>query len=147
MAGYGPPPAERRRRRNADTYADVQVTVSADTVPAEVPPLPGARRFLKPTRDWYETWCKSPQAAAFIDTDWQRLHMLAPIVDQYFREPSPKLLAEIRLNESLLGATHVDRLRGRIKVEQRSTTSDRGTADNVADLMAERRRRLMSDAS
>ena len=146
MAGYGPPPAERRRRRNADTYADVQVTVSADAV-VEAPPLPGAKRYLKSTRDWYATWCASPQAAAFTGTDWQRLHMLAPLVDQYFREPSPKLFAEIRLNESLLGATHTDRLRARIKVERKSPSPDRGAAGNVADLMAARRRRLMSDAS
>ena len=146
MAGYGPAPAERRRRRNADTYADVQVTVSADAT-AAAPPLPNADKYLDATRDWYETWAASPQAAVFVGTDWQRLHMLAPLVDQYFRLPDSKLLAEIRLNESLLGATHVDRLRARIKVEPKSAAADRADAGNVTDLTRARRRRLMSDAS
>lgn len=66
--------------------------------------------------------------------------MLAPLVQAYFAEPTTKLLAEIRLNEGLLGATHADRLRARIKVEQ-----PRARSAKVTD-MASRRRRV-SDAS
>jgi len=116
VRGRGPAPKENRRRRNADTYEGHQVTV-AEGVPVDSPVLPGAREYLKRTRDWYDAWRSSPQAQTFTVTDWQRLHMLAPIVDRYFREPTTALMAEIRLNESLLGATHADRLRARIKVE------------------------------
>jgi hypothetical protein len=52
----------------------------------------------------------------FTATDWQRLHMLAPLVEQYFAEPKQALLAEIRLNEQLLGATVVDRQRARMRI-------------------------------
>lgn len=84
--------------------------------PVEAPALPG--RWPAAVKNWYETWCSSPQAQTFTVTDWQRLHMLAPLVDRYFKMPDKALMAEIRLNESLLGATHADRLRARIKVEK-----------------------------
>jgi len=139
----GPPPSENKRRRNADTFEDQAVTVAAD---AEVrgPELPHSTLYGPQTIAWYETWRRAPQAAAFVGTDWQRLAMLAPLVDTYFLEPSTKLLAEIRLNESLLGATHVDRLRARIKVEQPKAPA--APPAGVADMNAARRRR-MSDAS
>jgi hypothetical protein len=115
MAGSGPPPKERRRRQNADIYADVQATVSPD---GEVrgPKLAGT--WLPETVEWHETWRRAPQAATFVDTDWMRLRMLAALVEDYFGNPHHLKLAEIRLNESLLGATHVDRLKARMKIEQ-----------------------------
>ena len=113
----GPPPKENRRRRNADPYAGLEVAVSAAST-ASAPALPRAEGYLSQTCDWYATWAASPQAQTFTMTDWQRLHMLAPIVDRYFHEPTISLMAEIRLNESLLGATHADRLRARMKVEK-----------------------------
>jgi hypothetical protein len=51
----------------------------------------------------------------FTEVEWQRLHMLAETVERYF-EGRLDLLGEIRLNESLLGATAVDRLRARVKI-------------------------------
>lgn len=143
MAGNGPPPSERKVRRNKDPLEEQAVTVPADAVP-DAPELPHAVLYGPQTRAWYETWTRAPQAAAFTVTDWQRLHMLAPLVEAYFLDPSTKLFAEIRLNESLLGATHADRLRGRIKVEQPKPAAVRPA--DVPDL-TERRRRLMNDAS
>lgn len=119
----GPPPKENRRRRNADAYAGQEVTV-AQAGAVEAPPLPG--RQSAAVKRWYETWCSSPQAQTFTVTDWQRLHMLAPLVARYFRMPDKALMAEIRLNESLLGATHADRLRARIKVEKQPTEVPEG---------------------
>ena len=117
MAGNGPPPKEQRRRRNADTYEGLQSTVSADDPPSEVPEMPEGD-WLPETVEWWEDWCASPQAKLFLATDWRRLRMLVPLVDKYHSEPEGKTLAEIRLNESLLGATHTDRLKARIKVER-----------------------------
>lgn len=143
MAGNGPPPAENKRRRNADTFEDAAVTVSADGI-TSAPPLPGAKNYRPETRAWYETWTKAPQAAVFTVTDWQRLHMLAPIVDAFWAIPSTKLLSEIRLNESLLGATHLDRLRGRLKIEPPKPSPKRPPA-GVTDLT--QRRRRLTDAT
>ncbi|MCK9921613.1 hypothetical protein MXD61_06870 [Frankia sp. AgPm24] len=146
MAGQGPAPAERRRRRNADPAAAAGVTVPADGLPFQAPPLPYATRYLQATRVWYRTWTEAPHAAAFISTDWQRLHMLAPLVDGYWRainehqvRAAKELLVEIRLSESLLGATHADRLRGRIVIERPKLAPGR-PAGAVTDLAARRRR-------
>lgn len=141
MAGNGPPPSQRKRRRNADLHADAAVTVPSE--PAEFgPPLPDEEKYRTQTCVWYRTWRESPQAAAFEATDWQRLHMLAPLVDAYWGEPRKELLSEIRLNESLLGATHVDRLRARITIERpgRAQTQAPATGAGVSDLTARRRR-------
>lgn len=145
MAGTGPPPAEKKRRRNADPYEDMKVTVPAAGSPASPSALPGADGFSEQTRAWYRTWCSAPQAKAFTVTDWQRLHMLAHLVDAFFARPTKELMGEIRLNESLLGATHADRLRGRIKVEgeESSEPSDSAAKDEVAA----KRRQRMKDAS
>lgn len=123
----GPPPKENRRRRNADTYADVQTTVKAAAPQLRGPVLSEATcglmddfppRSIELTEKWWDTWRRSPLTEAFLDTDWSRLAMLAPMVAKYFTHPHHLMLAEIRQNESLLGATHVDRLKARIKVER-----------------------------
>ena len=134
MPGMGPPPSANRRRTNADTFTPTD-TVAADGR-TRGPALKGT--YSAQTRAWYTTWRKSPQSLVFTPTDWQRLTMLAPLVDLYFREPDVKLLTEIRQNESLLGATHLDRLRGRMKVEQ--VAKSRPTA--VAAPSDDYRRRL-----
>ncbi len=115
MAGNGPAPSPNRRRRNADTYANVQAQVVEDGK-VRGPELVG--RFRHETREWHNTWRRSAQAATFLPTDWTRLAMLAHLVDDYFDNPHHLKLAEIRQNESLLGATHVDRLKARIRVEK-----------------------------
>jgi hypothetical protein len=73
--------------------------------------LPDPERFGARTVEWYRNWRRTPQSAQFTVTDWQRLHMLALVVEQFFQVPDTKLMAEIRLNEERLGATPVDRLR------------------------------------
>lgn len=122
----GPPPQERRRRRNADTYADVQTKVSAKASRVHGPTMFAAtggaldlydEPVRRLTERWWETWRRSPIAEHFLDTDWSRLIMLIPLVASYYASPHHMKLAEIRQNESLLGATHVDRLKARIKVE------------------------------
>lgn len=120
VPGLGPAPNPNRRRVNKDTFGGPQ-TVRADGR-TRGPALKGT--WSAATRSWYNTWRKSPQASLFTATDWQRLTMLAPLVERFFAEPDVKLMTEIRQNETLLGATHLDRLRTRISIE----TSDRQSA-------------------
>lgn len=128
----GPAPSPQRRRRNADTFSDVQVTVSAEVVHQHGPDFDDAMGGLIELFDpavcdlvhqWWDTWRSAPMAEAFLATDWERLRMLAPLVASYYVRPHYTKLAEIRQNESLLGATHVDRLRARIKVERPEPTT------------------------
>lgn len=99
-------------RRNPPTHGEV---VLQDDGQRRGPALSGA--YSAETLSWYETWRTAPQAALFLATDWSRLVLLAPIVDAYFRRPSAAALSEIRMNEERLGATVVDRMRARIRVE------------------------------
>lgn len=134
MAGNGPAPSPNRRRRNADTYADVQTKVQA--APSSDLRGPGlAEATCNASLDWdpqiralvsrwWDTWRRSPLAVAFLNTDWSRLAMLAPLVASYYARPHYTKLAEIRQSESLLGATHVDRLKARIRVEATAPETD-----------------------
>jgi hypothetical protein len=85
------------------------------------------------TCGWWDVWANSEQAGHFTATSWQRLRMLLPLVDAYWREPSRHLLAEIRQNESKLGATPEDLMRLRWKIETPPTPpSTRGLFDHVS---------------
>lgn len=107
MGGRGPAPKDPsvRVRRNKEVRHQLETTA------VEAPALPGASKFPAVVRAWYKTWCECPQAQRFTQTDWQRLHMLAPLVAAYYEEPKATILSEIRINESLLGATEADRQR------------------------------------
>lgn len=138
MPGNGPVPKEGRIRRNADTVETIALDSSAGT---EAPKLRGYSKYSAATRSWWDTWCDSPQASAFTSTDWQRLAMLAPLVDLYWAEPKTALLAEIRLNEERLGATLADRQRLRMKLPGPNEESKRPALAPVADI-ADRRKSL-----
>lgn len=113
MAGRGPAPKpdDQRRRRNAPSTAEIRLVddgvVLGDPLPLGYPPE---------VVEWHETWRRSPQAKAFLATDWQRLRMLALVVSKFYLTGSKDLLAEIRQNEERLGATVVDRQRAKMTV-------------------------------
>ncbi|GAA0955740.1 hypothetical protein [Nonomuraea longicatena] len=115
------------------------ITLS-DVPPAvEAPRLRGYAKYSAATREWWDTWRSAPQSAAFTSTDWMRLAMLAPLVEQYHEEPRTAILAEIRLNEERLGATIADRQRLRMKLSGPKETKP--TLAPVADI-ADRRKAL-----
>ena len=117
MAGRGPTPKNPEDRQRRHATVPMTELVLGDT-PVNAPKLPGATKLLKATRDWYANWCASPNASQFTITDWQRLHMLSLLVDEFYRKPEKTLMAEIRLNESELGATVASRQRLRWTVKQ-----------------------------
>src|SRR5690606_40516623 len=91
-------------------------------------------------RQWYETWRRSPQAAYFLDTDWQRLGLLARAVAQVERKMSATLMGEIRMNEERLGATVTDRMRARMELEQ--AEQDKAPVLEIVDAKARLAERL-----
>ena len=137
MAGMGPAPSPNRRR-TTDTFNVEKVTVTADGR-TRGPAL--AADYGPEVRAWYATWRKSAQARAFTPTDWQRLLMVAYVVEK----PDVKLMTEIRQNEALLGATPLDRLRARIAVEPKDEPAARTGSRRPAEVTAisDRRRRLI----
>lgn len=163
MPGPPPNPPEQRRRRNKPDEFDV---LPADGYSGKVPvKLPTKYRaevhvvnydevagrnvkttevvestFLAATRAWFKTWTTSPQATRFTGTDWNRLLMLAPLVDQFNRTASKDLAAEIRQQEAALGATWGDRQRLRVRIGE----AEPGTpaADRKSSASTARRSRL-----
>lgn len=124
MAGSGPAPKPdaQRRRRNTPTHGAERVVLDDGTLRGPelsdvCPVIPTDDAIRHAVLLWWDTWRRSPQSAVFTSTDWQRLGMIAPLVSAYWTEPTTAIMAEIRLNEERLGATHTDRLKARIRVE------------------------------
>lgn len=139
-------PEGQRRRRNAPTL-DSQTITPDDVVrgPA-LEDATGLMTWSRGTYRWYHTWRTSPQAQLFLPTDWERLILLAPMVENYLKRPTAAAMSEIRMNEERLGATVVDRLRARIGVageddlgDETSETSSEGPT-NVTSIANRLRR-------
>jgi hypothetical protein len=161
MAGRGPAPKPEaeRRRRNAPSKPKTTVaatpakkTVAKKTAAVKHPQMRGpalpAGHSAK-TKVWYDTWRRSPQAAAFEESDWQRLQMLAHLVEAFFSKVTnaqvqKQLLGEIRLNESSLGATVADRLRMNLEIKRDDpATPDKPAATPAKKAAAARKDRLL----
>ncbi len=126
----GPPPKDGPKLGRYKSPLDKPL-VELEDKEFKVPLLPNYRERDIRVRKWWDTWLASPMAENFTGTDYQRLLMLAPMVEEYYRlmdkasqrgsvTNAMKLYTEIRQSEGLLGATHLDRLRGRIKIEKES---------------------------
>ncbi|GII83283.1 hypothetical protein Ssi03_12730 [Sphaerisporangium siamense] len=133
MAGRGPAPKENAVRRNV---VDLSHLEGDEDVPDRLKKLFKRDGYSVATQRWWDTWVESDQAESFKTTDWQRLQMLAPLVEAYYRRPGHNALAEIRQNESLLGATVTDRMRLRMnRKDQDKQGPERPDSlpENVAD--------------
>lgn len=114
MAGRGPAPksaATRARRNKTSTAARFET----DEAPREfAPPLgehPDYAEWHRRTVIWWDEVWKSPMATEYLRADENGLFMLAVLVDRFWREPDPKVHAEIRLAEVRFGLTPIDRRR------------------------------------
>ncbi|WP_371784709.1 phage terminase small subunit [Streptosporangium subroseum] len=130
MAGNGPPPKANAVRRNAVDLSHLEVD---EDVPDKLRKLFKRDGYSVLTQRWWDTWMASEQAESFRSTDLMRLQMLAPLVEAYFRRPGHNALAEIRQNESLLGATVTDRMRLRMKKTEKKGAKPDTLPENVAD--------------
>jgi hypothetical protein len=127
--------AASRRRTNAPTHGDIALTRDDETRGPDLETMTGRDDWSPAVVAWYAVWQDSPQAQAFESTDWMRLAILAPIMEGYFKRPSAAALSEIRMNEERLGATVVDRMRARMKIEARA---DDGPAAPVVSIVQTR---------
>lgn len=116
MPGRGPLPSPVTQRERTTRARQAGTAVVVDDGVVRGPDLDG--NFGPFTRDWYDTWRRAPQGQLFTSTDWLRVRMLAPLVEAYSRRPSAAAFSEIRLNEERLGATYVDRVRARIRIDR-----------------------------
>jgi hypothetical protein len=117
MAGPLPKNPTVRARKNR--------VAGSSTLPAETgkklktPPLPklgpdadGQEHVWHPlTRAWWREVWASPLVGEFIRVDLFGLYRLALLVDRYWREATPALACEIRLQGQCYGLTPLDRRR------------------------------------
>lgn len=118
MAGRGPTPKHPSRRRRQNRVDSTMLPAEGRTAP--YPPLGDGYRsrvtdangdptivpFLPETVDWYDTLCKSPEAACFSDVDLSYLRtIVALLYDKFQRRPTKDLAAELRLQLTQFGCT------------------------------------------
>lgn len=114
MAGRGPAPTGKgadSRRRNAPE----KLTIVESDGSEHGPDLPEGTDWPDVTRDWWETWRRSPQASTFTDTDWSFLLDTA-VLHMDFWDGNRNAAAELRLRVAKFGATPEDRARLRLEV-------------------------------
>ena len=123
-------PSVRRRTNRASTAA-VLGKVPEDQV--EVPVLP--QRFnadgepinwRRETLDWWADVWASPMSNEYIDADIHGLFRLAALVDNYWRAPSAKAHAEVRMAQRDYGLTPYDRRRLEWTIEAAEDAKDKG---------------------
>lgn len=104
------------------------------------PELPDEFAWSTRTRNWWETWRRSPQAQSMTPTDWEFMLETAALHHEFW-EGNTGIAAELRLRVAKFGATMEDRMRLRLQIEN--------DADGAAptpvrrDSSADRRRRLL----
>jgi hypothetical protein len=141
MAGRGPAPKEYRQRARDEKPIE---RLPAEGHTGEVPPLPSSYRVtdghneagcrFKETREWCGRWARSPMASRFTEVDWDRLRfVVAPLFDRFLRSTSKELAGELRLQESLLGATLMDRRRMGLRVDDAKPAAQPPTSDMQAE--------------
>ena len=115
MAGRGAPPKpdDERARRNA-TVPMTAVEPDAELRGPELPET--AADWPARTRQWWDTWRKSPQAQTFTDTDWDFL-LDTTMIHAEFVTGAVSLAGELRLRVAKFGATPEDRMRLRLSVK------------------------------
>lgn len=108
--GRHPKPSHLRVNR---TKKAGRATLTPVRRTGDVPPMPvhGRRKWHALTVTWWTNVWRSPMAGEFLDSDIDGLGRVALLVDEFYREPDARLLAEIRLQESRFGLSPLDRSR------------------------------------
>ena len=106
MAPIPKPPGARQRRNKAP-----EPVILPASSGRRCPPLPPLRQWRPETLAWWREIWRSPMAGEFVPVDRFGLFRAAVLVDEFFREPDPKLAAEIRATEDRYGLSVVSRRR------------------------------------
>lgn len=100
-------PSVRRRRNRSSTATTL--LVGGGRRPPKLPDL-GLDWHTQTREFWRDVW-HSPMAGEFTQADLHGLHVLAVLVDAFWRNPSTQAAAEIRLQRQCFGLTPLDRRR------------------------------------
>jgi hypothetical protein len=110
MPGPAPKPAHLRQRTNKKAGA-ASLEAPANAKAPQLPQLGEAHAWHPLTSGWWQRVWASPMAGEYLPSDIDGLVRLAMLVNEFYLEPKPTLLAEIRLQESRFGLSPLDRSR------------------------------------
>lgn len=116
MALPGVPPSENKRRRNGDAFGAEKVELTEEDL-VKYKTIPEGT-WHPEVLLWWECWTTCAQSTLFTVTDWMRLRTLIVTRQSYQDRPTPQKMAEIRQTEGLWGATYVDRMKARIRINR-----------------------------
>lgn len=130
MPAYKKHASTRARANKASTAATLYPRDASEVVIPTLPDLVdmdgNVTEWRPETLEWWdEVWC-SPMAGEFVDSDVQGLYRLAILVENFWREPSAKNHAEIRISQQEYGLTPYSRRRLEWTVESAEDAKARG---------------------
>lgn len=79
--------------------------------------------WTKPARAWWRTWALSPQATLFIESDWDALEKVLPLLEDFYETRNPRLHEIVRRTEERLGGTIGDRERMGLEIRKVDTSA------------------------
>jgi hypothetical protein len=144
MAGRGMAPKGTRSRARDSRARDAEMNRVEDDGELRGPLLPEGvlpddEDWHPRTRQWWETWRRSPQAQTFIETDWDFLLDTALLHHVMWTKGRWEFASEVRLRAAKYGATPEDRMRLKLKIE---TPADKLAAPETPRSTSDRRKNL-----
>ena len=134
MAGKGPKPKDPSSRARTNKSVIATKILTPTPIGCLQPNLPDGIEWTERTVVWWKMWAAQPQAALFMDSDWEFLLDTA-LIHSKFWSGEMNLAAELRLRVAKLGATLEDR--DRLKMQF-------ATTDEVVERVKSRRERMSS---
>lgn len=104
-------PRLRQRRNRVSTAATLYVVDPISENPELPKRRPDRRKWHQWTVEWWGKVWESEMRNEYLRSDVPVLVRLALLVDNYYHDPKPALLAEIRMQEQRFGLTPLDRRR------------------------------------
>lgn len=138
----GPPPKDpgERRRRNADPLEGHGVVLPPEDQPdrPDMPVHPDhpAELWRPETVAFWDVMADSPQAKLWGSTDWHHLKETLVVYDRWVRSTGTEyvnLERAVRARTGLMGYSHGDRLRLRMRAQVVATEADGTPATSAAD--------------
>lgn len=117
-------PSTRQRRNKTSTVR----TLSLAEAITKAPELPAGRDWHAQTSAWWGDVWASPMAPEYDDSDRHGLFLLAVLVDDFWRQPSQALAAEIRLQRQCFGLSPIDRRRLQWEIQRGEDAVERRQA-------------------
>lgn len=130
MPGPAPKPAALRQRRNK-TSTNAMLRTDVRVVMPDLPERDtenGEPEWLPITVQWWRDLWSSPMAPEYHSSDVHGLLIIAALRDQFWREPSKEIAAELRLQHREFGLSPLSRRQLQWEIERAEEAKERGQA-------------------